>query len=59
MLVIEMAMGSTRSAGIRKIWHVIMFITFICGFTKFFFPKTNGLLLSSKSSEAVYLGIVA
>lgn len=59
ILVNEMAIGKTRSARIRKIEDVIVFITFIWSCTKFLAPKTNGLLLSYKSKKAVRLSTVA
>lgn len=59
MLVSEMAIGDNRSARIRKIEDVIVFITFIWSCTKFLAPKTNGLLLSYESKKAVRLSTVA
>lgn len=59
ILVNEMTIGKTRSARIRKIEDVIVFITFIWSCTKFLAPKTNGLLLSYKSKKAVRLSTVA
>lgn len=59
MLVNEVAIGNTRSARIRKMEDVIIFITFIWSCTKFLIPKTNGLLLSYESKKAVRLSTVA
>ena len=59
ILVNEMAMENTRSARMRKIQDVIMFITFIWSCTKFLVAKTNGLLLSYKSKKAIHLRTVA
>lgn len=55
MLVNEMAMGSDRSARMRRIEDEMVLITFIWSCTKFLAPKTNGLLLSYKSKKAVRL----
>lgn len=55
MLVNEMAMGSDRSARMRRIEDEMVLITFIWSCTKFLAPKANGLLLSYKSKKAVRL----
>ncbi len=59
VLVNERAIGNARSARMRKMEDVIMFITFIWSCTKFLVPKTNGFLLSYKSKKAVRLSTVA